>query len=219
MSDVEMQEITPNEVATVESVFEPKAKKAARILPMEDGTTCNFGSRANLITSIDLDNSVVTFKIAIEPIGKVISWSVPEVAGLSDFQKKVYLYGLMERVKSSLAPVKLVDTEAAIHKQIVAINAGDFNIRSVEGEDGVVALTNLQKAYALVKSNPAFVKTAKPEWADVNNIVVVTEVLNFWEGLSAEERIAIRNNAYVKLELAKLETAILDAEVEVQSEI
>jgi hypothetical protein len=238
MAKKEAQVIESTEVGTVEEVLgtevvetvaTPKAVKQVRILPMDDGSNVNFGARANLISTIDVDNLVISFKIALDPIGKVITWALGEVvntdaegnvtgkpfeavATFPENFKKIFLYGLMERVKSSLAPVKLADLPTAIAKQIEAINKGDFIIRSVEGEDGEVALTKLQKAYATVKSNPLYVTVAKPEWANVDDAATIADVLNFWEGLSASDKNNIRKNPYVKLEQAKLEVGTGEVE-------
>lgn len=171
-----------------------KPKKEVRIVTMEDGTQLNFGTRANLLSSIDLETNTLTFKLVS---GKIINWILQGVEGLTDFQRTVFLYGILEKVKTSLAPIKLPKIEEAIAKQIVAIEKGEFNIRSLSGS-GEVTLTELQAAYAIALSKQS---KAKAHWVNTTDVVTIQEVLSVWEGKSPAQRNAIRRNAAVSWEL------------------
>ncbi len=184
-----------SEVEVVEVVEAPKVE---RLVTLEDGSVVNFGARANVLVHSDNEAKVITFALSN---GKKITWAAPEVEGLTPFQVQVYLYGLAAKVKSSLAPLKdLADIEKAIAKQIASIDSGVFILKS-NGREAVAKLTNLQKAYALVKS----ATTGFESWEDVDAAEVITEVIERWEALTVSQRNSIRKNAYVKLELARLD--------------
>lgn len=180
------------------SETQTKEVKADRIVTLEDGVATNFGKRANLLTVVDEAAGTIVFKIIT---GKVIPWTVPFVEGLSDFQKTVYFYGLAAKVKSSLAPVDLADLQVAIEKQITSIDAGVFILRPVS--EGASSLTNLQKAYALVKASR---DEALAHWAEFTP-AVIAEVAALWATFDVSQKNSIRKDAYVRLELAKLDAS------------
>ena len=191
------QDQTENTEAVTTPAKEKKAKEV-KIVTMEDGSQVNFGVRANLITSLDLDTSTISFKIST---GKIINWLVEHMENLTTFQKTVYMYGLLEKVKTSLAPVKVDALEVAINKQIESINKGEFNVRALT-QAGEVVLTDLQKAYAIAVS---YLDPSKAHWANVDNGEVIAEVLTLWESKSAIERNKIRRHPNVAVELAKIQ--------------
>ena len=171
-----------------------KVKKEVRIVTMDDGTQANFGARANLLSAIDLESSTVTFRIVT---GKIINWTIQNMDNLTEFQKMVFMYGLLEKIKTSLAPIKLPKMVEAIQKQIVAIERGEFNVRSLSSA-GEVVLTDLQKAYALAFSEQY---PAKKHWANVDDAATIAEVLGVWEGKSPAQRNAIRRHPSVGYQL------------------
>lgn len=181
---------------------ETKASTAPDRFIEIDGIQVNFGKRANLLTSIDEAANTVIFKLFT---GKVINWTVPFVDGLSGFVKSVYIYGLVSKIKSSLAPVKLDDLEAAIGKAIVSLDSGILTARV----STVGTLSDEQKAYALVKSTVGnrHYEDQFAHWNFLANPVVVQEVLAAWASFDKSKRNAIRRDPYVSLEKAQLEAA------------
>jgi len=194
--NVEEQTITEEEVGTVEEVL---TAVPARLVTLEDGSVVDFGVRANVLVDIDQETQTITFSLSN---GRKISWVISGVESLSPFQIQVYLYGLASKVKSSLARFKdLVEVEATIHKQIESINSGIFILRS--GKEASLSLTNLQKAYAIVKSQ----EEAFASWVNVDSEEVIKEVLTRWETFDTSAKNSLRKNAYIKLEVSKLEVA------------
>jgi len=178
-----------------------QTEKVTNIVEMSDGTTVDFGKRGTLVTSINLDSATIVFKMVT---GAVINWQVEGVENLSDFQKKVYLYGLLSKIKSAMAPVAKEDLECFINKQIETINSGTFLVRAFGDTVGEVKLTDIQKAYAIAKSkqNPDFI-----HWANVDDVNVISEVSTDWKAKSTQEKNVVRRNPYVQLELSILGTA------------
>jgi len=178
-----------------------------RVVPMSDGTTVDFGSRSKLQVSFDTVTETATFKVFT---GEIISWVVAGMEGLNEFQKTVHMYGVVERVKSSLSPVKLEDLSEAINKQIAAINSGEFNIRG-KGAAKASKLNQLQTAYAIAMSK------LTPEvghWNQVEEATVIAEVLASWEGKDAAQRNAVRRHPAVSLELSILKMAAGEGDAE-----
>ena len=156
----------------------------------------DFGVRANVLVHTDLETKTISFLLFN---GSKVDWVIEGIDGFTPFQVQVYLYGLAAKVKSSLAPLKdLTEIEVAIAKQIASIDSGVFILRS--GKDAVLSLSDIQQAYAAVKSStPEFA-----HWADTTNPEVIKEVLDRWETFSTSEKNSIRKNAYVKLALANI---------------
>lgn len=172
-----------------------KKEKVLNIVTMSDGTQANFGARAKVLSAIDLEDKQITFRVAD---GSIINWLPKELDNLSDFQLPVFLYGLLERVKSGLSSTKGLDKVAeVINKQIEAIDAGEFSIRAVSST-GAVELTLLQRAYAIAMSG---VEGGNPKWANVEDTAVIEEVLEVWEGKTAVERNAIRRHPLVSTQI------------------
>jgi hypothetical protein len=168
-----------------------------RIVKMEDGSEVNFGKRANLLTSFE--GTTVSFKLFT---GKVITWVVEGIDTLTDFQKTVYVYGLTEKVKSNLAPVKDVsEMEIAIQKQILNLTSGIFFTRGTSSS--AIILDNLQKAWAFVKSEQEGYK----HWEDLEDATVTREVASAWNELTRPAKNLIRKNVYVVIQKSKLDLA------------
>ena len=197
-------EATGTEEVTTEPK-EAKPKKEVRIVTLEDGTQANFGARANLLSAIDIESDTVTFRIVT---GKIINWVVKDMDNLTPFQKMVYMYGLLEKIKTSLAPIKLLKLEEAIGKQIVAIEKGEFNVRSLSSA-GEVVLTDLQKAYALAFSEQY---PEKAHWGKVDDATTISEVLSSWENKTPAQRNAVRRHPMVQYQLSIMAMAAGDLE-------
>jgi hypothetical protein len=192
----------------------PKKEKVVRKVEMENGTTVDFGSRANLLTALDLEENTVTF---LHSNGKVVVFKQEDIAATEDeaafeFSKapelvrKGFLYGVMERVKSSTGPIKAIeDIYTEVVKQVAAIKGGTFYIRSLAGDDEEVGLTELQHAYALAKAQ------LQPEqfahWSNVEDETTIKEVSDLWETYTLKDKAKIRANAVVMLHLANLKQA------------
>lgn len=198
-------------------------EKVSRIIELENGEKVNFGTRANLLTSFDTESNTITFKLAT---GEVIVWDVTgvpglDVASLTELAKTVVLYGLLAKIKSNLAPVKLqeevegkvVNTLAdAIHSQVAVINTGKFAVRG-SGDDSV-ELSLDQKAFATaVAKEPVFAGavslTAEDTagWADLDSDATINAVSTLWDSYDVSTRNAIRKNPYFRVHKAQLEIA------------
>lgn len=175
-----------------------KAKAQARIVTMEDGTTANFGTRTKLLTAFDVPSATVTFRLFN---GTTINWILAGIEALTDFQKTIYIYGAVEKVKSSLTSMTVDKLEAAINKQTTLIDSGVFNIRS-SSETGLVKLSDLQKAYALAI---ALLFPERSHWANISDKDVMVEVLAAWESKTPTERNAIRRDPNVSLQLSTIQ--------------
>jgi len=182
-----------------------KPEKKVRIVTLEDGTQANFGVRANVLSIIDVKSSTLTFKIVT---GKVINWTIAGVESLTEFQKTVFMYGLLEKIKTSLSPIKLAGLEDAIAKQIVSLEKGEFSVRSLTTV-GEVSLTTLQQAYAIAFSKQY---PDKANWANVEDPTVIAEVLSVWENKTNSQRNLVRRHPAVAWELNVMAIAKGDAE-------
>lgn len=168
--------------------------EAPRIVTMEDGSQVNFGKLAKQIAVVE--ENVITFKLFN---GKLISWTV-DVEGLSEFQKTVFLFGLVEKIKSNTSSVKdLAELEVAIRKQMAVLESGQFYTRSAG--TGVLLLDNLQKAYALVKSQ----QEGFERYANLADPEVTREVSEYWAGLTRAQKNTIRKHPSVVVAKAKLD--------------
>jgi len=180
---------------------ESKKEKALNIVTMEDGTQANFGSRNKVLSAIDLATKDITFRVAD---GTIINWVPKETDNLSPFQLTVFLYGLLERVKTGLSSTKSLSKVAeVINAQIGTIDKGEFNIRSISST-GAIELTLLQKAYALAMAG---VEGGNPNWANVDNSEAIEQVLAVWENKTPVERNAIRRHPLVQTQINILELA------------
>ena len=178
-----------------------KVEKVTNIVEMQDGTKIDFGKRGTLHTSVDLPTNTISFKMVT---GDIINWVVPGTEGLTDFQKKVYLYGILSKIKTAMAPVDLKELKKFIEKQMEAINNGIFIVRAFGDTVREVKLTDIQKAYAIAKSkqNPDFI-----HWGNVEDTSVIEQVSQDWEAKSTSEKNADKRNPYVQLELATMHIA------------
>jgi len=168
-----------------------------RVVKMENGSIVDFGKRANLLIAVD--GSVVDFSLSN---GKVITWAVQGIEAFTDFQKAVFTYGLVEKIKSNLAKVKELDKlEEGIKEQIANFEAGNFYVRA--NSSSPVMLDNIQKAYALVKSQ----QEGFEHLANYDEPAVSREIQATWAELSRPAKNLIRKNVYVIIEKAKLDNA------------
>lgn len=167
---------------------------APRIVTMEDGSQVNFGKLAKQIAVVE--DSTITFKLFN---GKLISWEV-DVEGLSDFQKTVFLFGLVEKIKSNTSSIKdLAELEVAIKRQMAVLESGQFYTRNTG--TGIVLLDNLQKAYALVKSQ----QEGYEHLAKLDDPEVTKEVSAYWDTLTRSQKNTIRKHPAVVVAKANLD--------------
>ena len=179
---------------------EAATKKAVvkNMVDMEDGSTENFGSRSQLKSKMNLENKTITFKTIT---GKVINWVVADVDALSEFQLKVFMYGLLERVKGSLSGVKADKLEEAINEGIAAIGKGEFVIRSL-GSQTTAGLSMIMIAFARAKSQA---EADFAHLADIENPEVISEIIALWDSKSAVEKRVARKDARIAYQLSQLE--------------
>ena len=206
------------------------AEKEAKIIELETGEKVNFGTRSNLLSSFDTEANTITFKVAT---GEVIVWDVTTIAdlaveALNEWTKTVVLYGLLAKVRTNLAPVKLQDEVTAedgsvtvvnslaeaIRKQVAVLTSGKFSVRG-SGDDSV-ELSLDQKAFAtaVVKQAPfatAVGLTAEDTagWADLDAEATINAVSNLWDSFETSVKNAVRRNPYFKVEKALLEIAAI----------
>lgn len=191
------EERIKEESMTAEEFVKPV--KEPRIVLMEDGTTVNFGIRANVISAYDTEEKLITFKVIT---GDIIAWPITDIDNLTEAQVTVYLYGLLSKVKTNLAPVKVPDLAKVIRDNIATINSGRFLVRGA-GVDEDFELSLNQQAYALV-----LIKYQnKVEWSNLSDPAVIVAIQTIWDSKSTSEKNTIRKNPYFKLEKATLEQA------------
>jgi len=196
-------------------------ERTSRIIELENGEKVNFGARANLLSSFDTETNEITFKVAT---GEVIVWNITKIAGLdtaplTEQVKNFVLYGLLAKIKTNLAPVKLqeeVDGEVvnslaeAIQAQIAILNTGRFAVRG-SGDDSV-ELSLDQKAFATAAFREPIFATAvllateeTTGWADLDAEATINAVSTLWDSYDTSTRNAIRKNPYFRLYKATLE--------------
>lgn len=182
------------------SEVQAEQTEVKRVVTLEDGSTADFGKRANVLTVVSADSSKVTFKLFN---GKVINWTVPFMSGLSEFVQSVYVFGLVSKIKSTLGNVGLEDLETAITKATAQLDAGTFTTRSAS--EGSLSIE--QKAYATVKSTVGgrHYDEALAHWANLTDSNVIAEIIATWETFDRSKKNAIRKDPYFKLEKSQLE--------------
>ena len=198
-----------NEVA--EQVQVQNAEVASNLVNVifPDGSTeiVNFGKSGKVFASYDVETSTLTFKLIT---GVAIVHKIEGIEGLTPFLKEVVLYGIREKIKTTLAPVKDEDKESKILRELEAIKNENFTTRS---SDTSVALDNFMKAFALINAtgcvncgtgtvavDPAFivVDELKPHWANTTDVGVINEVKAYWNGLDRKVKAAQKRNTFIK---------------------
>ena len=183
----------------------------ATTIQMNDGTKATFSDKANVLSTYDADTATITFKVRT---GEVITWVVEGIENLTDFQKKVFLFGLFRRIKSAVASTKeIADVPATIERQIASLKEGKFVVRGSDSDGG--KLDNFLKAFAMVMSGkfPDAVKESnvKPHWANYEDASVVDEVLSTWSSLDKSIKTALRRNPFIMAAKAELDKQNEDA--------
>ena len=181
-----------------ETEVAPKKVVVKNMVDMEDNSVENFGSKSKLKSKMNLETKTITFKTIT---GKVINWIVSDVEALSDFQLKVYMYGLLERVKGSLSGVAAEALVDKINEGISEIEKGNFIIRSL-GNQTPDGLSMIMIAFAKAKAlaDPAFAHLD-----DVENTDVIAEVITLWDSKTAIEKRVARKDARIAYQLSQLE--------------
>jgi len=208
------------ENTNVEVTETPIKAVVSNIVTMENGENIDFGKSGKIKASYDVATSTITFKTVV---GSIINYVVDGLDNLSDFQKEVYLYGVMEKIKSTLAPTKIEDLEAKINKQIEEVKSGVFTTRTM---DSTVELSDFLKAFAIINATQRLftpmgyvdvampvealkVTELQPHWVNVNNSEVIKEVSDFWTALPKGEKSAQRGNSFVKAQLSFIENNLV----------
>ena len=205
----------------------------SNVVTMSNGEKVDFGKNGTVISSYDVDAGTVTFKVAT---GEVLVHQAQDLEYLSIHQREVYLYGLREKVKTTLAPIKLVvsEAEAAIGKitkaakialELKAFSEGKFVTRS--SDNGSVELSNFMKAFAYVcatgqvlPSNEALPTPAldqllvvigelKSHWVATSDMSVVVEITAYWNALDRKVKSSFRRNAFISTIEAYIEAGIV----------
>lgn len=198
-------------------------EKVERIAALENGEKVNFGARANLLSSFDTEANTITFKVFT---GEVIVWDVTSIVGLSvegltELTKTVVLYGLLAKVRTNLAPVKLTEekdgvvthTLANTIKELVSIiSSGKFSTRG-SGDDSI-ELTLDQKAFATAAFKEVAFATAVSlsaddvaGWGDLDSDETIKAVSELWDSFDTSSKNAIRKNPYFRIAKAMIEIA------------
>lgn len=193
----------------------------SNIIELSTGEKVDFKKNGTVISSYDVEAGTVTFKVAT---GEVLVYQAEELEYLSTLQREVFLYGLREKVKATLAPIPLTITEAEalagrltkagkIALEFKAFAEGKFVTRSTD--TGSVDLSNFMKAFAYISatgqmlpSNEALPKPAlaqllaiigefKPHWVNVSDVEVVNEVTTYWNNLDRKVKASLRRNAFI----------------------
>lgn len=187
----------------IEQIENTEAKKPDRIVTLETGESENFGTRTNVKSVIDPVAGTITFKIIT---GQVFVHDLTnDMVNLTDDQRLVYMYGIQQRIKASLAGVGVEKSYDTISKVVELIRTRGLGIRLTEDDE---ELDIWQKAYALAISNPVFTPIFKPEkehWKNIDDLAVIKEVLSEWEGLDKSARNAIRKSPFVQVVKGQLE--------------
>jgi len=147
----------------------------SNIVELQNGEKVNFGRSGKALASYDVPSRTLTFKVVT---GEVISYTLTEEeqAGLTDNQIEHILYARQEKIKSTLAPVKAVLTEAEvaegklnvaakIKKEILDLSEGKFVTRAASA--GSIELDAWLKAFALVNATGKVIIDAAGSTFDV----------------------------------------------------
>ncbi len=201
----------------------------SNIVELSTGEKVDFKKNGTVISSYDVEAGTITFKVAT---GEVLVYQAEELEYLSSFQREVYLYGLREKIKATLAPIALTVTEAEaltgkltkadkISMEFKAFTEGKFVTRNTDTNS--VDLTNFMKAFAYIaatgqmlpsnESLPApalaqlvaIIGELKPHWVDVSDVVVVNEVTTFWNSLDRKVKASLRRNGFISTIVAYME--------------
>lgn len=219
-----------------EVVETPVEKPVQNIVVLNNGETANFGVRNQILSSFDTEEGTITFKVLT---GEVLSLDVKAIEGLgyesaTELGQQVIMAGLLGKIKSNLAPVKLttevevkdeegnvVSTETvnslaiAIQKEMDKLAKGIFSVRA--GSNDAVELTVDQKAFATATVNhPIFAKVVGTEayaskWTNLDEASVIAEVDAVWEQIGKDGRRTAKKHPYFMLEKSLAEVAALQA--------
>ena len=208
--------------------------KVVRTVKMKDGTEQVFRDRQNIKTSFDVETNAIVFMIFS---GETITWyplELPfyaEVSNASEEVRKVVLFGLLSKIKSNIAPVKLYETVEvevgknedgtpikeqktvnalyeAVVNNIKSIQEGKFSVRGSASDDDL-ELTIDQKAYAIlvVKYSQFFpTKQGTLEWTldNLDETAIILDIQAAWDAKTKVQRNTIKKDAYFGAEKGML---------------
>lgn len=209
-------ENTESKAESSESTTPVPKEEPKRIVTMEDGSTQDFGKRAKLTASYNIEDNTVIFKVIT---GEILAYTAPIPENTPEFIQIAALYGFLSKIKSGIGTAQPIVSKTkvvgknedgsditetievhelanTIKTQIDSLKEGKFTIRSSSEEDGL-GLTIDQEAWALAR---IYVQKKK-EWSDSNGNVstephIVEEIQQEWDNKSRVERNKIRKNQY-----------------------
>jgi hypothetical protein len=186
----------------------------SNVVEMQDGSKIDFGPKGKAISSYDVEAKTVTFKVVT---GEVITFGIDTIP--SEVLAEAVLYGLREKIKTTLSPIKPEDTAAKIQKEIASLLEGKFVTRSVE--TGSVELDDFMKAFALIGATgvvntgngtfqvpPSHVvlEELRPHWENVSDAAVINEVTAYWNSLDKKVKSKFRQNTFIKTQESIIES-------------
>lgn len=203
------------------------------VVLMSNGEIVDFGTTGTVVSSYDIEAGIITFKVAT---GEVLVFQAQDLEYLSTHQREVLLYGLREKVKSTLAPIKLTVTEAErasgkinkaekIALEFKAFSEGKFVTRS--SDNSTIELSDFLKAFAYVcatgqvlpsqESLPKpvldqlldTITELRPHWVNVKDIGVITEVTVYWNGLDRKVKSAFKRNPFISTIQAYIQAGVV----------
>jgi hypothetical protein len=215
LEDIKMSKTKANEIETTEAT-EAVVEKAIvpdNIVLMESGEMLNFGKVGRVISSYE--GTVITFKTVT---GKTLDLDVTTLP--QSILEEAAVYGIREKIKSTLPTTAPADLATKIEKEIAQLKEGKFVTRRSDSETGLdnfliaLALVNATGTVQAEEGKTFAVPSAflifpelKPEWKNINDPKIISEVLVFWEGLDKKIKSAQRrNNAFISTQAALIES-------------
>jgi len=200
---------------------EQTQEQTSNIVTLENGKVRDFGKSGKVFASYDVESKTITFEVVT---GEVISFDINGIP--TNVLEEAAIYGIREKIKSTLSPIKafVTSAEAAegklnvagkIAQEIESLKEGKFVTRTSEG--GTVGLDSFMKAFALVnatgKVNGMFdvpaayisVPSLRPEWSDYESLAVARDVQEYWDALPKDEKAKQRRNTFVQTQKELLE--------------
>ena len=168
-----------------------------RIVHFNDGNTIDFGSRAKVITTFSYTENSFTVNFYIVD-GRMLSYSYNSEQPLNRFLVEMAAFGAASKAKGSVAGLELDEIYTVLVKKIEEFNNEVFISRGSGSTSTVLTLE--QEAYATINGI---------DLSNVENILVVKDI---FENMSEDDKKAFRTSKEVKLAIAKIRLARLEAE-------
>lgn len=215
------------EVEAVENVVK---KSTSNIVELQNGETIDFRGNT-VLASYDVPSKIVTFKVVTGEVLTLNVNNVPEAV-----KEEAAIYGLREKIKATLAPIKVVISEdeakegklnkaGKIALEIKNLLEGNFVTRAQE--TGQVGLDSFMKAFATINAIGAIkidnngnvvpvptqarlLPELKPTWANVTDPTVMQEVLSYWDSLDKDTKSAQKRNTSIKFQAELFDSGAVD---------